>query len=1300
MRLIELRLKNLNSLKGEWHIDFTDPAFICEGIFAITGQTGAGKTTILDAICLALYSQTPRLGDITATSNEMMTQGTGECSAEVVIEIGGKHYRCFWYQHRAHKKAKGKLASIVHEISEVKTGDILEDAKSKTALFIKDLIGMDFSQFTRSIMLAQGGFAAFLKSETWERAAILEKITGTAIYAQISKNVFEKKRDKEHELAKLQAGVDSVPLLSAEEEKQLAAELAHLNQQHHTQRQTVKTLNEQLQWLDNVQELQHNLSIYQADFSAAQQAQQLFAPKAQRLDIANKALELDGQYLELSYSRDIVKRLHDEQQALLSKIPAQQEALEQASMTLKIANAIEKQAADSLQATLPIIKKTRELDADIKQQSQSLEDACQRKNVWVSSNDKLRQAIKSHEKNEQDIKDQLTNIQRYFSDYQELSDLDTDMATFDNNCSRLKALLQSNVRLNADKRAHHNQHRQLQADFNQLNVQQNLDKSRVQQQREVLTSLQQQQSALIQDQPIANIRAEQEQIDQISTQIEQVSFNLRQLSQLASQIQTINISMPTLSQELMTLDHLMASHQLDVRNNKLKKQDKQKHLDLLQKVAKLEDYIRELKDGAPCPLCGAHEHPYGNNHPLLDRNADNKNQPSQTQQTQQQITELETLIENLEQNLSKYSINHATKKAAVKNQQQQLALLQQQSKALSADIRAYLSSLFDVNKAYSKSIIVIINPLIEMDNDIDAIVNNVDGYVSLLEGIKQQFIEKKQSLKTISGKYDDLTDSISTLNVAVERNETQQQSLIRDISNLTTELKLSSQKTAGITDKITANFSELTPIIFAVSSLVHKYPADKYKNHLPIVSTATDIQNALKQLDNSINQQTILASVDYDGHIDRLRQQRSTLSQLKQNFNEQKNNQQQLSNTLSSTCAQIAAKQAQLTDDETALNTLQQLIADKTDIIDKLKENRKQTFADKNPDYEDAHLRCAIDEAKSKQVNAQRQEYNIQQALEQLKLREQQLETELKSASITLDTQQTHFTDLLVKSQFVDEDAFINARLPKEERGALQMRKLAFDHSLQQARLHLKTTEQALAQKLATPMTAENRERLAEQQLEIQTDIDTLNQQIGAFNQKLKDNDNQKGQQSAQLEAINAQKQALQVWQQLYELIGSADGKKYRNFAQGLTFQVMINHANVQLKKMSDRYLLAPDTNNPLELNVIDNYQGGDIRSTKNLSGGEGFIISLALALGLSQMASQNTRVDSLFLDEGFGTLDEESLDIALDTLTNLQQEGKIIGIISHVQALKARIFTQIHVKKLSGGFSEITGQGCYKIAG
>ena len=139
----------------------------------------------------------------------------------------------------------------------------------------------------------------------------------------------------------------------------------------------------------------------------------------------------------------------------------------------------------------------------------------------------------------------------------------------------------------------------------------------------------------------------------------------------------------------------------------------------------------------------------------------------------------------------------------------------------------------------------------------------------------------------------------------------------------------------------------------------------------------------------------------------------------------------------------------------------------------------------------------------------------------------------------------------------------------------------------------------------------------------------------------------------------------------------------------------MTRHANRQLLKMTDRYLLTRDDAQPLELNVVDNYQAGEIRSTKNLSGGESFIVSLSLALGFSQMSSKNVQVDSLFLDEGFGTLDEEALDTSLETLANLHQSGKLIGIISHVPALKERIHTQILVTPQTGGRSQISGPGC-----
>ena len=118
MRILKVRFKNLNSLVGEWEIDLTHPAFVSEGIFAIIGPTGAGKTTILDAICLALYGRTPRLQRITKNENEIMARQTGECFSEVTFETQAGRFRAHWSQRRARKKPDGELQSQKHEIAD------------------------------------------------------------------------------------------------------------------------------------------------------------------------------------------------------------------------------------------------------------------------------------------------------------------------------------------------------------------------------------------------------------------------------------------------------------------------------------------------------------------------------------------------------------------------------------------------------------------------------------------------------------------------------------------------------------------------------------------------------------------------------------------------------------------------------------------------------------------------------------------------------------------------------------------------------------------------------------------------------------------------------------------------------------------------------------------------------------------------------------------------------------------------------------------------------------------------------
>jgi exonuclease SbcC len=195
VKIHKLRLGNLNSLVGEWEIDFSDKAFQAHSIFAITGPTGAGKTTILDGICLALYGMTPRLSKINQSNNEIMSRHCAYCFAELEFETHKGIFRAYWSQRRARNKAGGKLQAYKHEISDAINGKVLESKASLVPELVREISGMDFEQFTRAILLAQGGFAAFLQASADERAPILEQITGTEIYTLISRKVHERSRE-------------------------------------------------------------------------------------------------------------------------------------------------------------------------------------------------------------------------------------------------------------------------------------------------------------------------------------------------------------------------------------------------------------------------------------------------------------------------------------------------------------------------------------------------------------------------------------------------------------------------------------------------------------------------------------------------------------------------------------------------------------------------------------------------------------------------------------------------------------------------------------------------------------------------------------------------------------------------------------------------------------------------------------------------------------------------------------------------------------------------------------------------
>ncbi|MCY0046538.1 exonuclease subunit SbcC, partial [Klebsiella quasipneumoniae] len=303
---------------------------------------------------------------------------------------------------------------------------------------------------------------------------------------------------------------------------------------------------------------------------------------------------------------------------------------------------------------------------------------------------------------------------------------------------------------------------------------------------------------------------------------------------------------------------------------------------------------------------------------------------------------------------------------------------------------------------------------------------------------------------------------------------------------------------------------------------------------------------------------------------------------------------------------------------------------------------------------------------------------------------QQQLETEEKAR---LDQSQAQFTAALAASRFNDRQAFLAALLDDETAQRLTQLKQTLEQQLQQATA---LCEQATRQQQA---------HLALRPQGTDADIPALQTQLHDLAQRLRDNTTRQGEIRQQLRQDAESRQHQQAlgrqiaeaaqladdWGYLNSLIGSSTGDRFRKFAQGLTLDNLVWLANQQLNRLHGRYLLQRKASEALELEVVDTWQADAVRDTRTLSGGESFLVSLALALALSDLVSHKTRIDSLFLDEGFGTLDSETLDTALDALDALNASGKIIGVISHVEAMKDRIPVQIKVKKINGlGYSRL----------
>ena len=1229
MRILDVRFKNLNSLAGEWSIDLTNAAYASDGIFAITGPTGSGKTTILDAICLALYGRTPRLDKVTKGANEIMSRRTGECFAEVTFATGDRRFRCCWSQNRARNRPDGELQAPKHELSDAVTGKILESRLRGVAERIEQATGMDFERFTRSMLLAQGGFAAFLKASPGERAPILEQITGTEVYSDISKRVHERRAQEQKKLDVLGAELSAMRLLGEDEERTLRAALAEKERETAAAGALLETKSRALAWLEGVQRLEgelESLARKRDDLSARREA---FRPDLLRLERAMRALELEGAYEALSSLRRDQEADERAAEECRVTLPGLEDDVTHAQRNSERSDEAFLSAKAEQQERVPVFRKVRDLDVRIAERDAPIRKAADALSAMEAESGELLARNETDRAALGDVRSSLDAVVAYMAENaadealsERLGAVRSRFYAFREARARLGTKTQE--RLEAEKQyataLSSSEERKAALSASRRAIEE-LDRAVVDAGGEL--------DAALAGRTLPQMRQAFSDAGKRAAVAERIADDARthtdarrKAADVSPLLESLGVERERLAREIPE-----AVEALSVCESERERLESEQ-----MRLRAAESYAEaraRLADGEPCPLCGAVTHPYASVADDVPSGASD---------------EIGAMLR---------AVGKDRKKAETR-----LADLRVRDAEVLGDIRRSGERLKELEGEIAESRARIGERLASLPPEVrapeDGILSN--GGACLLQKAREALRASEEALRSAEEKETAFARARDARDTALDA----WNRLERDAQKAVHEADMAHRALDRADEDVRAAAEESDRLLAEAANDVASWGAGE------LTADSMDAIDALLDARR-------IAWRDRERRRRELEDRAARLEADIRNRDER----------LERLCADIERTRGER--DSLA------------GIRDLLMRERRELFGERSPDHEEERLRIALEDAERGHRDALDALRRAERERDDLLRRGESLGKAIRERSGALHAAAEAFSFRLHANGFSDEADFRAACMPREERNALSECSDAL--AQEQAGLDAQHREKTDA------LENERRKRMTEQSKEaLDTDVRgmgehlrRLQQELGGIRQKLDDNDEALELQRERLRARDAQKAECSRWDALHGLIGSADGWKYRNFVQALTFERMIDLANRQLRQMSDRYLLVRDAEQPLELNVRDAWQAGEIRSVKNLSGGESFIVSLTLALGLSRMASRKVRVDSLFLDEGFGTLDEDALETALQTLAGLSGNGKLIGVISHVPAIRERIAAQIEVRPLAGGCSELVGPGCAK---
>lgn len=1231
MRILSISGQNIASLAQPFTIDFTATPLAGAGLFVITGETGAGKSSILDAMCLALYGDAPRLagsaGDevpdpsgkaIKARdSRAVLRRGAAQGWAEVRFTArDGQDYIARWQARRARDKVDGQLQNVSRSLARASDGQILASQLTIVTDQITALTGFSYDEFRRTVLLAQGDFDAFLRADTNDRAGLLEKVTGTGLYRAVSSRIYERTEAARQAHGALIQRREGHHVLTDEDRAALETERLVVTQASQAASVEAKTLKDALARHTRHAETSRQLALAEAAFEQAATSQTDASVDRAQLARIDQASPLLAPWQTVQNAKDRV-------QNATSSAAMATDLSDEAAASANALSEVTKQAEvehtareDEFKIFGPLWDQAATLDNRINSATTELETSRSQAETFEQDAAAAGTACQALQQEEVKARETLQATEG------ELADRSPDGALAD---SWLQTRQQIGEHAEAqsalahaktDSDTHAIEVQRLTLALSELATQTDTDTAGESTLVEEMANLSDRLSAIEATHPpgsgselqtLATALADMRRAEQEHSSAKSDLMAAELTTKAAKEAMAIAKSEAGSAAETMTTANAQATALTAPADR----------ADMAVSDAARELRLR-LEPGEPCPVCGSPEHPTHADSILADLAAGLRADLAAARSTAE---------------------NARTKQAeALRAQDRAQGELEQAGTNAQTAEAKITTALAHWQDAHNRAVLVpqcppLPNQLGENPIGLDTLLTATSSARQAETAAQVELAGLRQTLAATTARREALRKIIAGHAAARE-------SLNSELAAAASHQTLS-VRAAEIAEAQTARHATaLTPILEQLEETLGD-PGLRVR----LESRVMEITALRKARDTTAAALIAL--------VPQIAKAESQAESAVKHFE--------------------AAKEAVAT----RLSTLQTLQAERAPLLG------GEATATHRTRHNEARKGAAatLDTARKALTDGTN-------AWAAARAKAETTATELTGAQQARGIAQATLTDALAGTDLVQDDLDALFALPGTEVAALRQRLRMLDDAVTSAKAALDSRRKDHTEALAAGLPEDPPEALTDALSLLDAASQTRAERIGAIDGELQ-RDIATRTALAGLETEIAQARSeLDVWEAVNHAAGSRYGDKFARVAQSITLDVLVDHANHHLADLNPRYRLRRAAD--LALQVEDCDMGGEARATRSLSGGERFLVSLALALALSRMGGKGGLAATLFIDEGFGSLDAGSLDLAIDALESLQSQGRQVGVISHVEAMKERIPTRIAVHKQGGGKSAI----------